>query len=44
MGGGADHGSMGTILILAFIVLVGPLAVLYGADSRPVEHRPKRWL
>jgi hypothetical protein len=27
------------VLILLFIVAVGPLAVLYGADSRIDEHR-----
>jgi hypothetical protein len=34
------------ILVLAFILLVGPLAVLYGTDSRVTDirerHRP--WL
>jgi hypothetical protein len=30
---------MMTFLLLLFIVLVGPLAVLYGADSRIDEHR-----
>jgi hypothetical protein len=28
-----------TIIVLLFIVLIGPLAVLYGADSRIDEHR-----
>jgi hypothetical protein len=28
-----------TILVLLFILVVGPLAVLYGADSRIDEHR-----
>jgi hypothetical protein len=27
------------ILILVFFLVVGPLAVLYGADSRIDEHR-----
>jgi hypothetical protein len=27
------------LVILLFIVLVGPLALLYGADSRIDEHR-----
>jgi hypothetical protein len=31
-------------LILGFIFLIGPLAVFYGADSRPVEPRSRRWL
>jgi hypothetical protein len=33
------------LVILAFILLIGPLAVLYGADSRPTdtrEHGPWR--
>jgi hypothetical protein len=33
MGLDADNGAMG-IAIIAFIFLVGPLAVLFGADSR----------
>ncbi len=42
----ADHGGMGTVLILGFIVLVGPLALLYGVDSRPLDAhgRRRRWL
>ena len=28
-----------SIIVIAFIVLVGPLAVLYGADSRLDEPR-----
>jgi hypothetical protein len=39
MGRRADHGCM-TILIIVFIVAVGPLAVLFGADSRrPFDRR-----
>jgi hypothetical protein len=34
---------MGSILLLSFILLVGPLAVRYGADSRIVEPRPRPW-
>jgi hypothetical protein len=30
---------MTTLLVLLFIVAVGPLAVLHGADSRLDEHR-----
>jgi hypothetical protein len=30
---------MTTLMVLLFIVLVGPLAVLYGTDSRLDEHR-----
>jgi hypothetical protein len=32
---------MGGILILTFILVVGPLAVLYGIDSRPYEARQR---
>jgi hypothetical protein len=32
------------LVILAFILLIGPLAVLYGADSRPTDTRkPGPW-
>jgi hypothetical protein len=34
----ADHVVM-TFLVIALIVLVGPLAVLYGADSRLDDRR-----
>ena len=44
MGRHADDRGMTSILIIGFIFLVGPLAVLYGADSRPFESRSKRWL
>jgi hypothetical protein len=44
MGRHADDGGMGTLLILGFIVLIGPLAVLYGVDSRPHGRRSRRWL
>jgi hypothetical protein len=30
------------LVILAFILLIGPLAVLYGADSRTTDTRKKR--
>ena len=43
MGQSADNGGMG-IVILSFIFLVGPLALLVGADSRPVNARNRRWL
>lgn len=33
----------GFALILAFIVLIGPLAVVYGKDSRPTERDARRW-
>jgi hypothetical protein len=40
MGWQADHGCMTSILIIVFIVAVGPLAVLFGADSRrPFDRR-----
>jgi hypothetical protein len=34
----ADNGDM-TLLVIALIVVLAPLAVLYGADSRIDEHR-----
>ena len=30
---------MGQVILLAFFLLVGPLAVLYGVDSRVDEQR-----
>jgi hypothetical protein len=39
MGSGADHGCMTAILIIVFIFAVGPLAVLFGADSRRPSDR-----
>jgi hypothetical protein len=33
----------GFVILLAFILLVGPLAVLFGADSRPVERDDRGW-
>ena len=39
---GADDESMAAIAILAFVLLIGPLAVLYGADSRPNDPRDRR--
>jgi hypothetical protein len=35
---------MGAILILAFLVLIGPLSLLLGVDSRPYDRRQRRWL
>ena len=34
------------LVILAFLLLIGPLAVLYGADSRVTDTRDRsgRWL
>ena len=44
MGQRADDGGMTSLIVIGFIFLVGPLALLYGADSRPFESRSKRWL
>jgi hypothetical protein len=30
------------LVILAFILLIGPLAVLYGRDSRVIDTRDRR--
>ena len=30
------------LVILAFLLVIGPLAVLYGADSRPTDTRDRR--
>jgi hypothetical protein len=36
----ADHGGVTAVLILILIVAIGPLAVLYGTDSRrPFDRR-----
>jgi len=35
---------MASLLIIAFIFLVGPLALVIGADSRPVGSRGRRWI
>ena len=36
----ADNGGMTTILVLVLLVAIGPLAVLFGADSRrPFDRR-----
>ena len=32
---------MGAILVLTFIVLIGPLALVWGVDSRIYESRPR---
>jgi hypothetical protein len=34
---------MPEIILLIFMLLVGPLAVLYGADSSIYEERPRSW-
>jgi hypothetical protein len=36
---------MGAFLILAFLVLIGPLSLVLGVDSRPYDRRRyRRWL
>jgi len=30
---------MGVLLVIAFVVAIGPLALLYGVDSRSWDHR-----
>jgi hypothetical protein len=35
---------MGTIIILSFLALVGPLSLLAGVDSRPHDRRNRRWI
>ena len=34
------------LVVIAFFLVIGPLAVLYGADSRPNDTRDRRgsWL
>ena len=43
MGVAADDTCMGLLLVILMIVVVGPLAVLYGADSRPTAGRSREW-
>ena len=35
----ADHGGMTGIFVLVFLVAIGPLAVVFGADSRNPKDR-----
>jgi hypothetical protein len=35
----AEHGDMAYVLVLIILVVIGPLAVFYGADSRLDEPR-----
>jgi hypothetical protein len=35
---------MGAFLILTFLVLVGPLSLMLGVDSRPHDRRGRRWI
>jgi hypothetical protein len=40
MGSRADDGGMTSVLIIVFVFAVGPLALLFGADSRrPFDRR-----
>jgi hypothetical protein len=39
----ADDTSMGLLLVIIMIVVVGPLAVVYGADSRDTSKRSREW-
>jgi hypothetical protein len=34
---------MGILLVILMIVVVGPLALVYGADSRDASSRPRGW-
>jgi hypothetical protein len=34
---------MGLTVVLILLVVVGPLAVRFGADSRPAGERPEAW-
>jgi hypothetical protein len=40
----ADNEDMGAFIILAFLVLIGPLSLVLGVDSRPHDRRNRRWL
>jgi hypothetical protein len=35
--------TMTALVLLTLMLLVGPLAVLYGADSSIYEERPRTW-
>jgi hypothetical protein len=43
MDSAADDKGMGLALFIIMIVVVGPLAVMYGADSRPTTGRSRAW-
>jgi hypothetical protein len=34
---------MGILLVILMIGIVGPLALVYGADSRDTASRPRSW-
>ncbi len=40
---GADDTHMGLIVILILLVVVGPLSVRFGVDSRPTGERQQAW-
>jgi hypothetical protein len=35
---------VGAFLIIGFLVLIGPLSLLLGVDSRPHDRRNRRWI
>ena len=39
----ADDTDMGLLFFIIMIVVVGPLAVVYGADSRDTSKRSREW-
>jgi hypothetical protein len=43
MGIAADDMRMGLLLVIIMIVIVGPLAVAFGADSRDSAARHRAW-
>ena len=34
---------MGILLVILMIIVVGPLALVYGADSRDTSRRSRNW-
>jgi tetrahydromethanopterin S-methyltransferase subunit D len=34
---------LGAALVVAFLILVGPLAYFFGVDSRPISKRDRDW-
>jgi len=40
---GADDTRMGLTVILILLLVVGPLSVRFGADSRPTGERQQAW-
>jgi hypothetical protein len=34
---------LGVLLVIAFVILVGPVSILYGADSRITRDRDRGW-